>query len=120
MTYFEAQQIIDKIDSKTIIDANWLDYLLVEKGLITLQALQIVTEKTWLELIFKYEGQEISVFQTEVIENYIGKQLELTGKNYTALIIGQNSKEVFYFDHTFAPTTVKIKYILNSTAYKII
>lgn len=120
MTKTEAQQILDKIDSETIIDANWLDYLLVEKGLITLQALQIVTEKTWLELIFKYEGQEISVFQTEIIENYVGKQLELTDKNYTALIIGQSLESVFYFNHKFLPTTSKVKDILNSTAYKII
>jgi len=119
MTYFEAQQIIDNLDSKTVIDANWLDYLLEEKELITLQALQLVTEKTWKDLLDKYEGQEISIFQTEVIENYVGKTLHFIEHKIFYLIISQDYNHIYFYDgNSIVP--FNISDLLESKYYKII
>lgn len=117
MTYLEAQQIIDKIDSKTIIDSNWLDYLLEEKELITLQALQIVTEKNWKELLEKYEGQEMSVFQTEPIENYVGKTL-VFDNGFKTLIVMQEKEWVFFHNTSKIMSCLDVKTI--NQLYKII
>ena len=120
MTYFEAQQILDKIDSKTVIDSNLLDYLLVKKGLITLQALQIVTEKNWKGLLEKYEGQEISVFQTEIIENYVGKKLHFLISKEISLIISEDKNKIYYLSPSNKNIMGINKKDFNFSHYKII
>lgn len=98
MTKEEAQTIIDGIDSSTVIDSNWLDYLLDEPGLTKLQALRIVTEMNWKQLIELYKGLEISLFQTEKYNNYVGKIIDISffkSQRYS-LIISQDARCVYY------------------------
>jgi len=100
MTKEEAQAIIDNIDSSTVIDSNWLYYLIDEPGLLKLQSLLIVTEKSWTELIHVYEGQEISVFQTEKHEIYVGKVIKvnfLEKINYY-IITAQDKENCYYIN----------------------
>jgi hypothetical protein len=96
MTKEEAQKIIDDISPDTIIDPNWLDYLISEnKEYTKLRALSIITEKTWNEIISCYEGEYITKFQTKK-EIYVGRTVKIINDFY--IILNQNKDFCYYVD----------------------
>lgn len=96
MTKQEAQTIIDKISPDTIIDDNWKDHLLNDKSLTILTALTIVSDKCWTDLLKKYEGQEITVFQTEKPVLHVGKTIRYGANDNYYIITAQDKNFVYY------------------------
>lgn len=90
----EAQIILDNIDSKTVIDYNWLGYLIDDKECKVLRAISIITDLSWNDFLEKYEGDYISNFQTKKVKNYIGRIIKLD--DYMCLILGQTKTHAYY------------------------
>jgi hypothetical protein len=95
MNKIEAQKVLDSIDSDTIIDDNWLDYLLEDKRLLTLNALYTVFDMTYPEILEQYEGEYISKFQTKK-EIYVGRAVKIINDFY--IILNQNKDFCYYVD----------------------
>jgi hypothetical protein len=93
MNKIEAQKVLDSIDSDTIIDDNWLDYLLDDKELVTLNALYTVFDMTYPEILEQYEGEYITKFQTKK-EIYVGRTIKIN--DTYCLIITQNKNTICY------------------------
>ena len=107
MTKQEAQTIIDKIPKDTIIDNNWLRYLLLEQpSLVTLRALYIVSEVDYYLFLERNEGECITKFQTKQ-EIYVGKVINYLHGYY--LIVSQYDGYVHYINNDGELSHLEIK-----------
>ena len=93
MTKEEAQAIIDKIDSFTVIDSNWLNYLISDPEFKILKAIHLIFNMDYNQFLKQYEGHSISGFQT-YNEIYVGRTVKI-GNDYF-IITGQNKHSCYY------------------------
>ena len=93
MTKEEAQIILDSIDETTVVDDNWLGYLVEDKECKVLRAISIITGLSWNDFLEKHEGDYISDFQTKP-ELYLGRTIKVNEQYH--LIIRQSKMYIYY------------------------
>jgi len=111
MTKEEAQKIVDNINEDTIIDNDWLSYLVSEdKEYTKLKSLAIVSGMNWSDFIEKYEGCYITDFQTKK-EIYVGRIIYFLDNYF--LITAQNKSNCFFISLDGKSCSLTINQINN-------
>jgi len=95
MTKQEAQTIIDEIDPTTVVDHNWLGYLIADPEFKILKAIHVIFDMAYYLFLEKYEGYSMEEFQTKQ-EIYVGKVINYFNAHY--LIISQYDGCVQYIN----------------------